>query len=144
MAGFTTSVEIARSQQEVFAFLSNPGNLPSTLHHVTRFTPAGTAQTERHLVATVAVPGQRSIEVPVQISRSDPPRHLALTSERWGIAITFHYLVHSLQEGSRLSFFCDVEGEGSKRLITPPIAAWIQRTEGDHAQKIKEEIERGA
>lgn len=153
MSDLTFSIEIARSPEDVFAFLLDPSRAPEwTSGLIARefVTPppvrVGSRWKETRKVAgmTHAVEIEVTLHEPPGEGRTPPYRHGG-RGEAMGVEARFEAVVEAAGEGlSRVSLSADVVG---RSMFTRPLAAKLRRAaedEGDRPlQRLKAVLESG-
>ena len=147
MAPIIHSVEIARSPQDVFAYmddLARHGEWQDTIVS-TRVDTEGPTRVGTRATDTRRVPGgQRAIGY--EITEHDPPRKAAFRGVDGPVRPVGTVTVEPVGDGSRsrLTLQLDFEGHGLGILLTPIVRSQARRqVPKDHA-RLKERLETGA
>ena len=121
MAPITTSIEVARGAEEVFAYVTGPSTMPEWQQGcVSGHMDAPTTRVGSKCI-TVRRIGGREREVTTEITDYEPPRRWADRGIdgpiRAIVAVTVEPLADS--SGSRLTIQLDFTGHGIGRLLVP-------------------------
>jgi uncharacterized protein YndB with AHSA1/START domain len=142
MAPITASIEIARSPEEVFAYLNDftrHSEWQSSLEEVTVETQGpvgvGTRVRERR-----KVPGGVR-EMTIETTEHDPPRRIGFRGLDGPIRAVGAATVSPAGEGSRVSVELDFEGHGLGRLLVPLVRSQARREVPLDQQRLKERLE---
>ena len=121
MAPITTSIEVARSPEQVFAYVTDP----STMHEWQQGCVSGQLDTPTARVGskctTIRAIGGREREVTTTITECDPPRRWADRGIDGPIRAIVAVTVEPLADGSRsrLTIELDFTGHGIGKLLVP-------------------------
>ena len=148
MAPIVASVEVERSQEDVFAYLDDLGR-----HHEwqelvvsTVVETDGPTRVGSRAMDTRRVPGGRTILVTYEIVEHDPPRRSAFRGVDGPVPVAGSLAVEALGEGrSRVTVAFDFQHRGLMGLLMAPIARSQARKQVPKDQrKLKELLEAGA
>jgi carbon monoxide dehydrogenase subunit G len=142
MNGFQLSEHIARSPQEVFAVLSNPTNATEFLDNITESTqltdgPIGVGTRFRE----TRVVGGKKATADLLVSAYEPDTHIGISTEAEGITVEYHYRLEPESGGTRLTWICELEANGLRKMMLPMVAAIMKKEDGSHLQKLKSYLE---
>jgi uncharacterized protein YndB with AHSA1/START domain len=146
MAPITTSTEVARSAEEVFAYVTDP----STMHEWQRGCVSGhmDAPTTRvgSKCTTIRRIGGREREVTTEITEYDPPRRWADRGIDGPIRAVVAVTVEPLADASRsrLTIELDFTGHGIGRLLVPLVVRrQAAREMPENMRRLKQRVEVG-
>jgi len=148
MAPITSSIEIARRPEEVFAYLDDLARHPEwqvSLISAQVETPGPTAVGTR--VKEVRRVGSRELTMSYEITEHDPPRSFAFRILDGPVRPVGRGTVEPLDDGtrSRVGIVLDFEGHGLMGKLTAPLARSQARKQvPQDQQKLKEKLESGA
>jgi uncharacterized protein YndB with AHSA1/START domain len=145
MAPIATSVEIARSPEDVFAYITDVSRHPEWQEGL---VSAG-LETEGPLrVGSRAVHrrklGLGTVAVTSEITALDPPRRLAFRGLDGPIRGEGSQRVEPAGEGSRVSFEMEMRGHGLGVLMLPLARRQASRQVAESHEKLKRILEGGA
>lgn len=144
MAPITTSTEVARSPEEVFAYVTDP----STMHEWQQGCVSGRLDTPTTRLGsrctTVRRIGGREREVTTEITEYDPPRRWADRGIdgpiRAKVAVTVEPLADSSR--SRLTIELDFPGHGIGKLLVPLVVRrQAARGMPENIRRLKQRLE---
>jgi hypothetical protein len=147
MAPIIHSIEIARSPEDVFAYLDQLGRHSEWQEGIiqTRVETEGPTRVGTRAIDTRRVPGGPR-EIGYEITEHDPPRKAAFRGTNGPVRVVGSITVQPVGEGSRsrLTLQLDFRGRGLGILLTPLVRSQARReVPKDHA-KLKERLESGA
>ena len=148
MAPIVASIEISRSPEDVFAYVTDPSHLPEWQGGVVRVERLGEGPVA---VGTRAVVtrriGRREVNMTVEIAELDPPRSFAVRSLDGPVRGENRGTIEPLDDGrrSRVTYELDLRGHGIGRLLVPLVAKrQAQRGTPRNMEKLKKRLESGA
>ena len=146
MAPIVETVEVARSPQEVFAYLddlSRHGEWQTQIESVELLTE-GPTRVGTRAVDTRRVPGGRQ-KITYEITEHDPPRRAAFRGLDGPIRPVGSVTVEGLDEGrrSRVTLELHLEGHGLGKLIAPLVRLDARRQVPKDQARFKERLESG-
>jgi carbon monoxide dehydrogenase subunit G len=127
-------VEIARSPEEVFAYLTDVSNLPtwqSGVHSATLEGELGSGsqiRESRHMLG-------RELQTTIEIEAYDPPRLFALRAVQSPVPFTVRHELEAVDGGTKLT----VTGEGDAGML-PGFAAGVMARRAE--KQFKKDFER--
>jgi uncharacterized membrane protein len=147
LAAITDTVEIAKSPQEVFAYLDDlarHGEWQSQIESVEVLTE-GPTRVGTRAVDTRRTPGGRQ-RVTYEITEHDPPRKASFRGLDGPIRPRGTVTVEPLEGGarSRVTLELDLEGHGFGKLIAPLVRLDARRQVPKDQARLKERLESGA
>lgn len=138
MAGFTVSEWISRTPQEVFDFISAPGNAPKVVPSVKSMikitegpTGVGTRYRETRLMRG------KEADAELEIVAFEPGRTYAVSNVTQGIESIYRYSFQPEADGTRVELVCEVTAGGVKKLLLPLVVSELKKEDGDHLQRLK-------
>jgi uncharacterized protein YndB with AHSA1/START domain len=144
MAPITTSLEVARSPEEVFAYVTDP----STMHEWQQGCVSGhmDAPTTRvgSRCTTIRSIGGREREVTTEITEYDPPRRWADRGIDGPVRAIVAVTVERLVDGSRsrLTIELDFTGHGIGKLLVPLVVhRQAAREMPENMRRLKQRLE---
>jgi uncharacterized protein YndB with AHSA1/START domain len=145
VAPITESVEIARSPEEVFAYLDDldrHGEWQEQLIAVRRETEGPTGVGTR-VTDTRKVPGGKR-DVTYEITAHDPPRRSSFRGVNGPIRPVGTITVEPAGEGhSRVTLEIDFEGHGIGKLLVPLVRREARKNIPEDQRRLKERLESG-
>ena len=147
MAPIVETVEIAKSPQEVFAYLDDlrrHGEWQEQIESVEVLTDGPTRVGSR-AVDTRRVPGGRR-QITYEVTEHDPPRRAAFRGLDGPIRPQGSITVEPLDDGtrSRVTLELDLVGHGIGKLIAPLVRLDARRHVPNDQARFKERLESGA
>lgn len=146
MAPITASIEIARSPEDVFAYiddLARHGEWQSTIEQVTVLTEGPTRVGSRARDRRKVPGGTR--EMTYEITEHDPPRRASFRGVDGPVRVVGTVTVAPVDGGrSRLSLELDFEGRGFGKLLLPLVRRDAAKRVPEDQQRLKERLEAGA
>ena len=148
MAPIVARTEISRRPEDVFAYLTDPSNLPDWQESVVRIEghSGGPVADTKTLFVTRHV-GPRDVKMEVEIGNIDPPRSWTVRGLDGPVRGDVDGTVESLENGTRSRVTIEVElhGYGIGKLIVPLFARRLVRKEMPrNVQHLKERLERAS
>jgi uncharacterized membrane protein len=145
MAPIVNSIEIARSPEDVFAYLDDlsrhgewQGQIVSVKVETDGPTRVGSRATE-----TRRVPG-RTLEVTYEISEHDPPRKVSFGGLNGAVRPVGSVTIEPAGEGrSRVTLELDLEGHGIGKLIAPLARRDARKHVPENQARLKQRLEAG-
>jgi uncharacterized protein YndB with AHSA1/START domain len=148
MAPIVASIEISRSAEDVFAYVTDPSHLPEWQGGVVRAQRIGEGPVA---VGTRAVVtrriGRRELNMTVEIAELDPPRSFAVRSLDGPVRGENRGTIEPLDDGrrSRVTYELHLRGHGIGRLLVPLVAKrQARRGTPRNLEKLKRRLESGA
>ena len=142
MSGFEFTEHIARSPQEVFEVISNPTEATKFLDNITESTKltegpvaVGTVFRETRVVSG------KEASADLLVNAFEPPTHVGISTETEGIKVDYHYRLSSEGDGTRLTWVCELEARGLRKMMLPVVAAILKKEDGEHLQRMKTYLE---
>lgn len=142
MTSFEMSEWIKRPPQEVFDFLSNPPNAAEYIEnikegHKVSDGPVGVGT----VFSETRVVNNREASAELVVTAYDPPRTFGISNETMGVEIVYTYTLDPEKGGTRVTWVCDLEASGLKRMMLPMVAGIMKKEDGDHLQNVKQVLE---
>ena len=143
MNGFEFSEHIARSPQEVFEVISNPTEATKFLDNITESRkltdgPIGVGTMFRE---TRVVSGKEA-SADLLVTAYEPNTHVGISTEAEGITVAYHYRLSPEGDGTRLTWVCELEASGLRKMMLPMVATIMKKEDGDHLQRLKAYLEK--
>lgn len=142
MNGFEFNEHIARSPQDVFEVLSNPTKATEFLDNITgsrKLTDGpiavGTMFREIRLV------DGKEASADLLVSAYEPNTHVGISTEAEGIKVEYHYHLSPEGGGTRLTWTCELQASGLRKMILPMVAGIMKKEDGDHLRRLKTYLE---
>ena len=144
MNGFEFSEHIARSPQDVFEVISNPTEATKFLDNITesRKLTDGPIAVGTMFRETRVVSGKEA-SADLLVSAYEPNTHVGISTEAEGIKVDYHYHLSPEGGGTRLTWICELEASGLRKMMLPMVAAIMKKEDGDHLQRLKTYLEAG-
>jgi uncharacterized protein YndB with AHSA1/START domain len=139
------STEISRPPEDVFAYLTDPSNLPDWQESVVRVEghSGGSVADTKTLSVTRHV-GPRDMKMAVEIGNLDPPRSWTVRGLDGPVRGDVKGTVEPLDDGrrSRVTIEVELHGYGIGKLIVPLVARrQVQKEMPRNVQHLKERLE---
>ena len=146
MAPITNSVEIARSPEQVFAYVTDPSRLTEWQESaVSSRLEGGDAPAVGSRVVVVRRVGRRERTMTVELAELNPPTSWAVRGIDGPVRGNVKGTVEPLDDGarSRVTIELDFEGHGIGKLLVPLVVRRQARRQlPKNEQKLKEVLER--
>ena len=146
MASIIQSVEIARSPEDVFAYLDQldrHGEWQNEIVSV-KVDTEGPVRVGTRVTEVRKVPGGKR-EISYEITAHDPPRTSSFRGVNGPIRVVGTATVEPAGEGrSRLTIDLDFEGRGFGKLLVPLVRRDARKRVPANQAKLKERLESGA
>ena len=128
MATLDFSIEINRPLEEVFAFVSNPENMPrwSSTGSEVKITSAGPIGVGTTYRSVVTILGRR-IEVEVEITEYEPNRSFAQKSKSGPFPVESRTTFERVDGGTRVNSTSVAEPGGFFKLAEPLLVRMVKR-----------------
>lgn len=107
MPRFELTVEIARSPEDVFAYLTEVSKLPDWQSSATAVEADGTVQLETRIRERRAFLG-RDVRTELEVTAYDPPQRFDVTSRSGPVPFSIHHALERTADGTRLQVAVDV------------------------------------
>jgi len=142
MNGFEFTEHIARSPQDVFEVLSNPARATEFLDSIkeSRKLTDGPIAVGTKFRETRVVNGKEA-SADLLVSAYEPHTHVGISAEAEGIKVEYHYRLSPEGGGTRLTWTCELEAGGLRKMMLPMVAGIMKKEDGDHLQKLKAYLE---
>jgi uncharacterized membrane protein len=148
VAPIVASIEIERSQEDVFAYLDDLARHGEwqELIQSTVVETDGPTRVGSRAMDTRRVPGGRTIRITYEVTEHDPPRRYAFRGVDGPVPVAGNVTVEAAGEGrSRVTLELEFEHRGVAGLFMAPIAKSQARKQvPKDQQKLKERLEAGA
>lgn len=142
MNGFEFSEHISRSPRDVFEVISNPTEATNFLDNITASTKltdgpiaAGTVFRETRVVSG------KEASADLVVTDYEPITHVGISTAAEGIEVTYHYRLSPEDGGTRLTWTCELEATGLRKMMLPMVAAIMKKEDGDHLRRLKAYLE---
>lgn len=146
MAPITSTTEIARPPDEVFAYVIDPATMSEWQHGVARAHLDQPTTRVGARCTTVRQIGGREREVVTEIVEYDPPRRWADRGIDGPIRAAVEVTVQPLADGSRsrVTIAVDFTGHGIGKLLVPLVVRrQAAREMPDNMRRLKQRLESG-
>ena len=148
MAPIVASVEISRSPEDVFAYVTDPSHLPEWQESVVRVktddsAPAGGGSR----AAITRRVGRREMKMTAEIADLDPPRSWRVRGVDGPVRGIVRGTIEPLDEGarSRVTLELNLEGHGIGKLLVPLVVRrQAQKELPMNVQNLREKLESAA
>jgi uncharacterized membrane protein len=146
MAAIVESVEVARTPEEVFAYLDDLGRHGEWQEAIvnTRVETEGPTRQGSRAVDRRKMPGGREQEFTYEITEHDPPRRSAFRVLNGPIRPAGVVTVEPTSTGSRVTIQIEFEGHGLGKLLLPLVVRDARKRIPADQQRLKERLESGA
>jgi carbon monoxide dehydrogenase subunit G len=142
MNGFELHEHIARSPKDVFAVLSNPTLATEFLDNIkeSRQLTDGPIAVGTKFRETRVVNGKEAT-ADLLVSAYEPNTHIGISTEAEGIKVVYQYHLFPVDDGTRLTWACELEAGGLRKMMLPMVAAIMKKEDGNHLQHLKSYLE---
>lgn len=140
MASIETSIAINRSLEEVFSFITDPGNTPRwapAVKSVTVSGPMGPGARGREVRTFLG----RRLEMDWEVTEYEPPRRLGFRYTSGPLPAVAVFTLEPEAEGTRLTCRTNIQGRGLFRLLGPLIAMEGRGEDQANFQNLKRVLE---
>lgn len=147
MAPIIESIEISRSPEDVFSYVTDPSHLPDWQESVVSARPDGVQPTVGSRVVVTRRVGRVERAMTVELAELDPPRSWAVRGIDGPVRGNVKGRIEPLDDGarSRVTIELDFEGHGIGKLLVPLVVRrQAQREVPRNLQRLKELLESGA
>ena len=135
MAGFTRSVTLRRTPEEVFPWLLEADRVPQWASGVERYEVSGPLGRGARVRQRLEVSGT-GVDVDMEVVRYEPPREAETRFSTNGIDVVNVYTLAAEGAGTRLSQSLDAKARGlTARLLLPAVQPRLER-------KLTEDLDR--
>jgi uncharacterized protein YndB with AHSA1/START domain len=144
MTPIRTSAEIARSPEEVFAYVTDPVTMPEWQHGCVSGQMDDASTHVGSKCTTVRNIGGREREVVTEITEYDPPRRWADRGLSGPVRAIVEVTVEPVTDGSgsRLTIELDFTGHGMGRLLVPLVVRRQAASEmPENMRRLKQRLE---
>ncbi|MEU8617802.1 SRPBCC family protein [Streptomyces sp. NPDC048623] len=147
MSRINASVDISRTPEEVFAYITDPSHLPEWQASAVKVTPrSGTPGAVGSQVAVTRHMGARNFDMTMQVMDLDPPHSWHIHGVDGPVRGDVQGSIEPLDQGtrSRLTLSLDFEGHGIGRALVPLVVKPAARKEMPRDEAtLKDILERG-
>ena len=142
MNGFEFSEHIARPPREVFAVISDPTEATRFLDSIkeSKKLTGGPIAVGTTFRETRIVSGKEA-SADLLVTAYEPDTHVGISTEAEGITVAYHYRLVPEGDGTRLTWSCELEASGLRKMMLPLVATIMKKEDGDHLQTLKTFIE---
>jgi len=116
MAAFVSTIDIAGTPEEVFAFVSDPASFPQWQSDVVDVQVDG----DGRFTTTRLIGGQKRT-MTQEVTELDPPRRWAVRGIDGRLRPSMAVSIEPVAKGSRVTFELDIEGGGVADLVVPMV-----------------------
>lgn len=143
MIDFTITTEIARPPAEVFAFATDPTQLPRWQTNTVSAAPEepGPLRDGSRLREVHRGPGGREMESLVEVSELDPDRAFALRMLEGPLLVDADLRFEPTAAGTRLRFRVHGQPRSAMRLLQPLLRLALKRRFRQHCEELKRVLE---
>ena len=143
MIDFTIETEIARSPAEVFAFATDPAQLPRWQTNTVSAEPEepGPLRVGSRLREVHRGPGGREMESLVEVSALEPGRAFELRMLEGPLPVDADLRFEPAGPGTRLRFRVHGQPRGAMRLLQPLLRPALKRQFRRHSEELKRVLE---
>jgi hypothetical protein len=142
MKAFEFSELIEAAPGRVFEVISNPSEATKFLENITQSTQltegpigVGTVFRETRLM------GGKEASADLTITAYEPDTRVGISTEAEGITVTYRYDLTPEGTGTRLTWLCELEASGLRKMMLPMVAAIMKKEDGGHLQELKTFLE---
>ena len=148
MAPIVASVEISRSPEVVFTYITDPSHLPEWQESVLRVKTDDSAPTSGgSRVAMTRRVGPREMDMTAEITDLDPPKSWRVRGVDGPVRGNVNGTIEPLDDGarSRVTLELNFEGHGIGKLLVPLVVRrQVQKELPINLQNLKERLESAA
>lgn len=143
MKAFEFSEHIARSPREVFEVISNPTEATKFLDNIVESKqltdgPLGVGTVFRE----TRVANKTTASADLMVTAHEPDTRFDISTEAEGITVSYRYDISPDGTGSQLTWLCELEASGLRKMMLPMVAAIMKKEDGDHLQSLTAYLER--
>ena len=146
-AAIKESIEIARSPEEVFAYVDDPSRHGEWQTQIVKaeVQTDGPTRVGTRVRQTMRM-GKREQDMSYEITEHDPPRSFAFRGLDGPVRPIGHGTVEPVGDGtsSRMTIELDFEGHGFGKLLRPLVVSQARKQVPKNQQQLKERLESGA
>lgn len=147
MTAIVESIEISRSPEDVFSYVTDPSNLPEWQESVVSVRRDGDGSiTEGSRVVVTRRMGRATREMTAELAELNPPSSWAVRGIDGPVRGNVKGTIEPLDDGtrSRVTIQLDFEGHGIGKLLVPLVVRkQAQKEVPRNLQKLKEQLEGG-
>lgn len=142
MNGFELTESIARPPKEVFEVLSNPTRAAEFLDNIkeSKQLTDGPIAVGTKFRETRVVNGKEA-SADLLVSVYEPDSRIGISTEAEGITVAYNYHLSPQDDGTRLTWACELEASGLRRMMLPMVAAIMKKEDGNHLRQLKSYLE---
>ena len=148
MTAIVESIEISRSPEDVFSYVTDPSHLPEWQESVVSVRRDGDGPiTEGSRVVVTRRIGRATREMTAELAELAPPSSWAVRGIDGPVRGNVKGTIEPLDDGtrSRVTIQLDFEGHGIGKLLVPLVVRkQAQKEVPRNLQKLKEQLESGA
>jgi uncharacterized protein YndB with AHSA1/START domain len=144
MTRIVTTVEIARTPEDVFAYVTNPSHLPDWQASVVSVQQDDTAARVGKRVVVMRQAGPRKMASTAEIAELRPPHSWLIRGIDGPVRGNVKGRIEPLEDGarSRVTIELELQGHGIGKLLLPLVVKrQAQREMPENAQRLKERLE---
>jgi uncharacterized protein YndB with AHSA1/START domain len=144
MTRIVTTVEIARTPEDVFAYVTNPSHLPDWQASVVSVQQDDTAARVGKRVVVMRQAGPRKMASTAEIAELTPPHSWLIRGIDGPVRGNVKGRIEPLEDGarSRVTIELELQGHGIGKLLLPLVVKrQAQREVPENAQRLKERLE---
>jgi hypothetical protein len=138
MAGFELTEWIDRKPEEVFEFITDPGNAPKInegIKEMVQLTDGPRGEGTRFREKRVM--NGKEAEAELEVFRYLPPRYYGVSNEQEGIQVTYLYTLTPERGGTNVHLECTVQAKGLRRALVGIVAGILKKEDGTHLHRLK-------
>ncbi|MBP3039187.1 SRPBCC family protein [Bacillaceae bacterium Marseille-Q3522] len=144
MANFKASAIIHKNVAEVFAFITNPDNIPEIMPNVVKWEKVteGAVGKGTKIKETRAIRG-RSSTAEIEFIDFEQNRHFAIENSNNGLVVIYRYMFTEIPEGTQADLKAEVKTSGVRmRLTKPIIVKMLKQEDGNQLKYLKKMLEK--
>jgi hypothetical protein len=142
MNGFELSEHIGRSPKDVFEVLSNPTRATEFIENITesRQLTDGPIAVGTKFRETRVVNGKEA-SADLLVSVYEPTTRIGISTEAEGITVEYLYRLSAEEDGTRLTWSCELGASRLRKMMLPMVAAIMKKEDGNHLKELKSYLE---
>ena len=85
--------------------------------------------------------GGKEASADLTITTYEPDTRVGIGTEAEGITVSYRYDLSPEGQGTRLTWRCELDAGGLRKMMLPMVAAIMKKEDGEHLKKLKAYLE---